>query len=81
MPMIAPLLYGGFTQLTVTSITSSMTALTAGVAKDFFINIFFHPGDNVMAVMIFCGVVIVSCVGLAFLIMKAYEKYCPENSF
>jgi hypothetical protein len=80
MAFIPPLLSGS-AQLTLTSTaTSTMTTLMAGTVKDFFLNLFMHPGENSTAVMIMGGLTVAACVGLAFLIMKLYERCCPERN-
>lgn len=54
-------------------------SLATTVTKNFFMQLFLNPGDNFIAVLIVCGVVVAPCVGLIFLIKKLYEKYTPER--
>ena len=70
--------FSGFTQGTITTM-SAASVLTANVVRDFFMNLFMHPGDHYMAVAIMCVVSIGACVGSAFLIKLLYEKYCPAQ--
>lgn len=80
MAFFPPLLSGSAQLSLTTAATSTMNALMAGAVKDFFINLFMHPGDNSTAVMIMAGVTVAACVGLAFLVMKVYEKCCPDRT-
>ncbi len=59
--------------------TAGMTTLVSGIVQEFFQNFFLHPGAHSTAVMIVCGATVAACVGLAFLVQKAYEKLCPER--
>ena len=70
--------FSGITQGAFTAV-SAASALTAHVVRDFFTNLFMHPGDHYMAVVMICVVSIGACVGSAFLIKLVYEKYCPTQ--
>ncbi|MCC5831677.1 MAG: hypothetical protein JJU12_01350 [Chlamydiales bacterium] len=72
-----PALLSGSTQLTMTTAHGSAMALSL---NDFFLNLFMNPGENSTAIMIMGGVTVAACVGLAFLIMRLYEKCCPERN-
>jgi hypothetical protein len=74
MVFFSPVMLAG--QYSLVTAVTAVSTVTAGVVKDFFMQLFLNPGANMMPVMILCGVVIASCVGLAFLIQKVYEKYC-----
>ena len=76
MAMIVPLLSG---TSHFTTMTAGMTTLVSGTVQEFFQNFFLHPGAHSTAVMIVCGATVAACVGLAFLVQKAYEKLCPER--
>ena len=73
------LMFTGFTQGAAFTATAATSALTANVVRDFFMNIFLHPGENYIAVMVLGGAAIGACIGLAFLVKLVYEKYCPEQ--
>jgi|GEM_PF-5786048 len=72
-------IFSGFSQGTAALSLASMAQLTADAVRDFFINLFLHPGENVTALMILCGVTIAAVAGIAFLAKLAYEKSCPEK--
>lgn len=45
------------------------------IMREFFRDLFYHPGRHKVAVIIFAVVVVALVVGGAFLAMKAYEKF------
>lgn len=71
--------FSGVTQGAFTS-TLAAGALTANVVRDFFMNLFLHPGKNYIVVMALCAMTVAACVGLAFLIKMVYEKYSPDHT-
>lgn len=81
MACISPFVFIGFGQMTVVTTTAApaLGMLTAGVVKDFFMNLFLNPGGNFTAVAILAGSVIALSVGAIFLIKIVYEKYCPDR--
>jgi hypothetical protein len=79
MVHLPALLFSGYLQTIPVSVVAT-TTLTANVIRDFFMNVFLHPGEHTIAVIICCGVVAAPFVGLAFLIKWIYEKYCPDRT-
>jgi hypothetical protein len=67
--------------LAVSSATTAtmVGTLTAGVVKDFFMNLFLNPSGHFYAVLIVCGVIVAPCIGLAFLIKVLFEKCFPPT--
>ena len=55
--------------------TATMQTVVAATIQDFFTSVFMNPGQHVPTLMIMCGVTIAACIGLAFLVMKVYEKF------
>ena len=71
-------LLSGFTQGAFTAV-GALSTLTANVVRNFFTNLFMHPGDHYMTVVIICAVSVGACIGSAFLIKLVYEKYGPNK--
>lgn len=44
----------------------------------FISNVFLHPGEHFYALIILGVGVVAGAVGIAFLVKKVYDKYCPE---
>lgn len=80
-----PLLFGQMiffsttTHLSTLSWTclSTVTYTTNVVVKDFFIHLFYHPGQHYEAIMSMGIAAIGLCVGTAFLVKFIYEKVHP----
>lgn len=80
MAAIAPLLFSNFSQLSLTtSQLGIMISTTANVVQDFFMNLFLHPSQNIIAIGVMAVVLIGATVGLAFLAKKVYEKCLPTQ--
>ena len=58
-------------------ITPTDTYTTNVVVKDFFIHLFYHPGQHYEAIMSMGIAAIGLCVGTAFLVKFIYEKVHP----
>ena len=80
MVFFSPVMFAGQMTVGVSVASTAMGALTANVAKDFFMGIFMNPGNNFMGVMIVCGVVVATCVGLAFLLKLLFDKCFPKRT-
>lgn len=65
---------------TLTTVSCGITSLTASAAHQFFTNLFYHPGQYPMPIMILGGVTVAACVGVAFLVKMAYDKFCTETT-
>jgi hypothetical protein len=76
MAFISPVMFTSFAQMSVVHFATATTTLTTCAVKDFFLNLFLHPGDHSVAIIIMGGVAVAACVGLAFLIKMIYERCC-----
>jgi hypothetical protein len=77
--MVLPVALGTLA-ISSTTTTALMGTLTAGVVKDFFMNLFLNPSGHFYAVLIVCGVIVAPIVGLIFLIKMVFEKCFPQRS-
>lgn len=74
MAFIPPLMFNGFTQMSVTAASTVTLSVTTSAISDFFTNVFYHPGDSLIHTGIVCALIIIPCIGLIFLIMQLYKK-------
>lgn len=55
---------------------SPATTAAGQVAKEFFTNFFMNPGASMILPILFCAIIIVAVVGIAYLAKKYYQKKC-----
>lgn len=78
--MISPVVFTSIAQLGLLPVANSAISLVAGVIRDFFQNIFLNPGDNYVALLAICGVIVAPCIGIAFLIKVIYDKFVLQKT-
>lgn len=64
--------------LSTTSFTIAQN-IVPHIITNIFNEVFFNPGNNMIATIVLSATCVGLAVGSVFLVKKAFEKYCPRK--